>query len=138
MWKSTRLCLLTSLATGAAALLVGCGSSGGEEVSDLCKVYASLTSAVTQINETPLSKSSTAAVQASLATVNTALTNLGKVEGTDFQKEKDAVTTSGEDLNKTVGAAIDAPTPANTAAGRASMADFTTQVNNLSSSTNSS
>ena len=137
MLKSARLCLLAACTTAAATVLVGCGS-GGEPVSDICKVSDALSSAVTQINQTPLSKSSTAAVEASLATVNAALTDLDKVEDSEFQKEMDAVKTSGAELNKTVGAAIDAPTPANNAAGRDSMADFTTQVNALASSTNDS
>jgi hypothetical protein len=139
MWNIGRASLLTACATGAAFVLVSCGgSSGGEPVSDVCKVSAALSSAVQQINQTPLSKDSTAAIEASLHTVDTALANLDKVDSTEFQKEMDAVATSGDELDKTVGAALDSPTPANTAAGRDSMAHFTTQVNNFAAATNDS
>jgi hypothetical protein len=139
MWKTGRLCLLTTCTTGAAFVLVSCGGgSSGEPVSDVCKVSAALSSAVQQINQTPLSKGSTAAIEASLHTVDTALTNLDKVDSTEFQKEIDAVKTSGDTLDKTVNAALDSPTQVNNAAGRASMASFTTQVDNFATATNDS
>jgi hypothetical protein len=128
-----RLCSLVISTTGAAAILVSCNSGGTP--SNLCKAVDSLSAAVTQINQTPLSKSTISAVETSLASVDTAVENLSDVGESDFTKEISAVEAAGTELDKTVSTAVDRPTPANTAAARESMSELTTEVNNLSEST---
>ena len=130
-----RVCSLALAMTGAAAVLVGCSAQGSDPPSDLCKVVDALDSAVTQINQSPLTKSTTAAVEASMDSVNTAVNNSKKLDAPEFQDELNAVETAATELNTTVSAAVAAPTGPNTAAARDSMSNFTTEVNNLSKST---
>jgi len=113
--------------------LVSCNS--GNTPSNLCKAVDSLGAAVTQINQTPLSKSTISAVESSLASVDTAVENLSDVGESDFTEEISAVEAAATELDKTVSTAVDRPVPANTAAARESMAELTTEVNNLSEST---
>ena len=130
-----RVGYLVLATTGAAAVLVGCSAEGSDPPSDLCKVVDALDSAVTQINQSPLTKSTTEAVEASLASVNTAVTNMNKLDEPQFEDELNAVDSAATQLDKTASAAVDAPTGPNTAAARASMSNFTTEVKNLSKST---
>lgn len=132
-----RLYALATSATGAAVLLVGC-SSGGGQPSDFCKSVDSLDAAVTQINQNYLSKSTIPAVEKSLATLGTAVTNLSKTAESQFADEVDAVKAAAAKLDKTVTAAVDQPLPANMAAARSSMSELTTAVNNLAESTSQS
>ena len=132
-----RLCSLVIGATGAAAVLVGC-SSGGTQPSDFCKSVDSLTAAVSQINQSYLSKATISAVETSLATVSAAVKNVSKTAESEFTDEVDAVKAAATDLDKTVAAAVDQPVPANMAAARTSMSDLTTAVNDLSKSTSES
>src|SRR5215213_758862 len=128
-----RLCSLVISTTGTAAILVSCNS--GNTPSNLCKAVDSLGAAVTQINQTPLSKSTISAVESSLASVDTAVENLSDVGESDFTEEISAVEAAATELDKTVSTAVDRPVPANTAAARDSMSELTTEVNNLSEST---
>ena len=129
-----RLCSLAIGATGAAAVLVGCGS-GGAQPSDFCKSVDSLAAAVSQINQSYLSKATISAVETSLATVSAAVKNVSKTAESEFTDEVDAVKAAATDLDKTVAAAVDQPVPANMAAARTSMSELTTAVNDLSKST---
>jgi len=129
-----------SLAAGAvvaAAVLVGCGS-GGSQPTDFCKSVASLDAAVSQINQSYLSKSTVPAVETSMATVSAAVKNLSSTAGSEFADEVHAVETAATALDKTVAAAVDKPVPDNMAAARSSMRDLTTAVDNLSKSTSQS
>lgn len=121
---------------GVAALLVGCGS-GGEAPSDFCKSVDALDAAVTQINQTSLSKSSIEAVETSLATVDVAVANLSSTMESEFAAEVDAVEAATASLDKTVAAAVDQPVPANLTAARASMSELTTAVDDLDQAANS-
>jgi|SRR5689334_18193941 hypothetical protein len=132
-----RLCSLVIGATGAAAVLVGC-SSGGTQPSDFCKSVDSLAAAVSQINQSYLSKATISAVETSLATVSAAVKNVSMTAESEFTDEVDAVKAAAKGLDKTVAAAVDQPVPANMAAARTSMSELTTAVNDLSKSTSES
>lgn len=132
-----RLYALATSATGAAVLLVGC-SSGGGQPSDFCKSVDSLTAAVSQINQNYLSKATVSAVETSLATVSAAVKNVSMTAESEFTDEVDAVKAAATSLDKTVAAAVDQPVPANMAAARTSMSELTTAVNDLSKSTSES
>lgn len=132
-----RLYALATSATGAAVLLVGCGSGGGQP-SDFCKSVDSLTAAVSQINQNYLSKATVSAVETSLATVSAAVKNVSMTAESEFTDEVDAVKAAATSLDKTVAAAVDQPVPANMAAARTSMSELTTAVNDLSKSTSES
>lgn len=132
-----RLCSLVIGATGAAAVLVGC-TSGGAQPSDFCKSVDSLAAAVSQINQSYLSKATISAVETSLATVSAAVKNVSMTAESEFTDEVDAVKAAATGLDKTVAAAVDQPVPANMAAARTSMSELTTAVNDLSKSTSES
>jgi hypothetical protein len=127
----------SSLATcviGAAGLLTGCGA-GQSQPSDFCKSVASLDAAVAQINQSYLSKSTVSAVETSMNTLGTAVTNLSKTAESQFADEVKAVEAAATRLDKTVAAAAAHPVPPNMNAARTSMRDFTTTVKALSEST---
>jgi len=132
-----RVTSLAICAVGAATLVVGCGS-GGSQPSDFCKSVASLDSAVAQINQNYLSKSTVPAVEKSMATLGTTVKNLSETAESEFADEVKAVEASATSLDKTVAAAVDQPVPANMAAARTSMSELTTAVNDLSKSTSES
>ena len=132
-----KACLrISSLAicAGAAALVAGC-SSAGSQPSDFCKSVASLDSAVAQINQNYLSKSTVPAVEKSMATLGTTVTNLSATAEAEFADEVKAVEAAATSLDTTVAAAVDRPVPANMEAARTSMRDLTTAVKDLSNST---
>jgi hypothetical protein len=124
-------------AVGAASVLVGCGS-GGEAPSSFCKSVDALDATVTQINQSSLTKSTIEAVEASLAAAGTAVTNLSDTVESEFADEADAVEAAMTDLDQTVTAAVDQPSPGNLDAARESMSELTTAVDDLSSSTSDS
>lgn len=128
---------LAVCAVGAAALVVGC-SSGGSQPSDFCKSVASLDSAVAQINQNYLSKSTVPAVETSMATLATTVKNLSETAESEFADEVKAVETAATSLDKTVTAAVDRPVPANMEAARSSMRELTSAVKALSESTSES
>ena len=132
-----RLCSLAVSATGAAVILVGC-QAGGAQPSDFCKSVDSLAAAVSQINQSYLSKATISAVETSLATVSAAVKNVSMTAESEFTDEVDAVKAAATGLDKTVAAAVDQPVPANMAAARTSMSELTTAVNDLSKSTSES
>lgn len=115
---------------GAATVLAGC-SSGGGQPSDFCKSVDSLDAAVTQINQSSLSKSTISAVEASLATLDKAVANVSDTVESQFASEVDAVKSAAAGLDKTVSAAVDQPSPTNLAAARDSMGRLTTAVDDL-------
>jgi hypothetical protein len=121
-------------AAGAAILVVGCGS-GGSQPSDFCKSVAALDSAVAQINQTYLTKSTVPAVETSMATLGTTVQNLSKTAEPEFADEVKPVEAAATSLDKTVTAAVGQPVPANVDAARASMRDLTSAVKDLSKST---
>lgn len=126
---------------GAAVVLVGCSSGGGSgenQPSDFCKSVDALDAAVTQINQTSLSKSTISAVETSLATVDTAVKNLSSTVEPEFAEEVTAVETATRELDKTVAAAVDQPVPANMDAARTSMSELTTAVDDLAQGTSES
>jgi hypothetical protein len=120
-----------------APALVSCGS-GEKAPSDFCKSVASLDSAVTQINQSPLTKSTVAAVQDSLDAIDAAAKNLTDTAGAKFPSEVAAVEAGVTALDASVKAAVDRPTPHNVNAARTSMQALTTGVNDLSEATSSS
>lgn len=120
----------------AAAFVAGCSS--GSQPSDFCKSVDALDSAVTQINQTSLSKSTIAAVETSLATVDKAVANLSSTTESEFANEAKAVEAAAKDLDQTVAAAVDKPDPANLDAARTSMSELTTAVDELDQSTSTS
>jgi hypothetical protein len=132
-----RLCSLALCTTGAAALLVGC-SSGGSQPSDFCKSVDALDAAVTQINQTSLSKSTISAVQTSLATVDKAVKNVSQTVESEFADEVNAVEAATARLDTSVAAAVDQPGPANLDTARTSMSDLTAAVDDLDQSTSDS
>jgi hypothetical protein len=119
---------------GAAAVLVGC-SSGGEAPSDFCKSVDALDATVTQINQSSLTKATIEAVEASLAAADTAVKNLSDTVESEFAQVADAVEAAMTELDQTVTAAVDQPTPGNLDAARQSMSELTTAVDDLSDST---
>jgi hypothetical protein len=132
-----RVSSLAVCAGGVAALLVGC-SSGGSQPSDFCKSVASLDAAVTQINQSYLTKSTVSAVETSMDTLGTTVKNLSETAESEFADEVKAVEAAATSLDKTVAAAVDRPVPANMNAARTSMSDLTSAVKNLSESTSQS
>jgi len=131
---SLRVTALATCAISAAALLVGC-SSAGSQPSDFCKSVASLDSAVSQINQSSLTKSTVAAVQSSMASLGAAVKNVSTTAETEFADEVKAVEAAATTLDDDVSAAADQPTPANVDAARTSMRDLTSAVKDLSKST---
>jgi hypothetical protein len=129
-----RVTSLAICAVAAATLVVGC-SSGGSQPSDFCKSVASLDSAVAQINQNYLSKSTVPAVETSMATLATTVKNLSETAKSEFADEVKAVEAAATSLEKTVTAAVDRPVPANMEAARTSMRDLTSAVKELSTST---
>ena len=132
-----RLGALAASVTAVASVLVGCGA-GGDAPSDFCKSVDSLDSAVTQINQTSLSKSTISAVETSLAAVDKAVANLSSTVESEFADEAKAVEAATTDLDETVAAAVDNPVPANLDAARTSMSDLTAAVDDLDQATSSS
>lgn len=124
--------------TAAGAVLVGCGSGSDQPPSDFCKSVDALSATVTQINQSSLSKSTIAAVEASLAAAGTAVKNLSETVESEFAEEADAVEAAMTELDQTVPAAVDQPTPGNLDAARQSMSELTTAVDDLSKSTSDS
>lgn len=120
-----------------APALVSCGS-GDKAPSDFCKSVASLDSAVTQINQSPLTKSTVAAVQDSLDQIDAAAKNLADTSGSQAESEVKAVEADVTALDASVSAAVKKPTPHNVNAARTSMRSLTTSVNDLSNATSSS
>ena len=131
-----RLCALV-LCTGATASLVGCGSGGGQP-SDFCKSVDALDAAVTQINQSSLSKSTISAVETSLATVDAAVKNVSQTVESEFADEVNAVEAAATRLDTAVAAAVDQPAPANMDAARTSMNALTTAVDELDQSASDS
>ena len=131
---SLQVASLVACAVGAAALLVGC-SSAGSQPSDFCKSVATLDSAVSQINQSYLTKSTVAAVQSSMATLGAAVKNLSQTAETEFSDEVKAVEDAATSLDDNVSTAADQPTPANVDAARTSMRDLTSAVKDLAKST---
>ena len=129
-----RVTSLAICAVGAAALVVGC-SLGASQPSDFCKSVASLDSAVAQINQNYLSKSTVPAVETSMAKVSTTVKNLSETAESEFADEVKSVEAAATSLEKTVAAAVDRPVPANMEAARTSMRDLTSAVKDLSKST---
>jgi hypothetical protein len=129
-----RVSSLALCAAGATVLVVGC-SSGGSQPSDFCKSVAALDSAVAQINQSYLTKSTVPAVETSMATLGTTVQNLSKTAEPEFADEVKPVEAAATSLDKTVSTAADQPDPANIEAARASMRDLTSAVENLSKST---
>ena len=125
-----RLGALAASVSAVASVLVGCGA-GGEAPSDFCKSVDALAAAVKQINQTSLSKNSIEAVETSMATLDTAVTNLSNSVESEFSTEVDAVETAATQLGDDVSAAVDSPDPANMTAARTSMSDLTAAVNDL-------
>jgi hypothetical protein len=123
--------------SAVAAVLAGCSSSGSQP-SDFCKSVDALDSAVTQINQTSLSKSTVDAVETSLATLDKAVANLSDTVESEFTDEVAAVEAASGKLDKTVAAAVDQPSPANMTAARTSMSDLTAAVDDLDQATSSS
>jgi len=121
----------------AATGLVACGS-GGDTPSDFCKSVASLDSAVTQINQDPLAKSTLPAVNESLKEIDSAVKNLSESADPDFSTEVDAVEAGAEELDKSVTAATENPTPDTVNAVRVSMRALTASVGDLSKSASDS
>lgn len=121
---------------GAAAVLVGCGSSG--QPSDFCKAVDSLDAAVTQINQTSLTKSTVSAVQASVSTIDKAVTNVSTTVEAEFANEVDSVKAATARLDTSVATAVDSPTPDHLATARAAMKELTGAVDDLAQSTSSS
>ncbi len=121
----------------AAPLLVACGS-GGDPPSAFCKSVDSLNSAVTQINQDPLAKSTLPAVEASLSQIDSAVKNLSENADSNFATEVDAVEAGAEELDKSVATATENPSPDTVNAVRVSMRSFTTSVDDLSQSSSSS
>ena len=117
--------------------LVSCGS-GDKAPSDFCKSVATLSSAVTQINQSALSKSTLAAVGDSLHQIEAAAKNLTATAKSQFPSEVAAVESGATALKSSVTAAVHQPTPSNVNAARTSMRSFTSSVNSLSSATSSS
>jgi hypothetical protein len=96
---------------------------------------AALDSAVAQINQNYLSKSTVPAVETSMATLGTTVKNLSETAKSEFTDEVKAVEAAATSLDKTVAAAVDRPVPANMDAARTSMRELTDAVKNLSNST---
>jgi len=134
---SLRVSALALCAIGVAALLPGCSSKDNQLSADFCKSVASLSSAVTQINQTYLTKQTVSAVEKSMAALNSRMTNLSETAGTEFPDQVKAVESAAKELDTTVATAVDKPVPANVGAARTSMRDFSTAVNDLSKSTSS-
>lgn len=120
-----------------AALLVGCGASD-EAPSDFCKSVDALSAAVKQINQTSLSKSSIDAVQTSISTLKTAVTNLADSAESEFSDEVDAVKAAASQLGDDVGTAVKSPSSDNLYAARTSMSGLTNAVNDLDKAASSS
>ncbi len=133
----TRARALTLCVVIAAPGLASCGS-GGAQPSDFCKSVAALDSAVSTINESPVTRSTVPAVQASVDQINSAVKNLSTTAQSQFAAEVDAVKTGAAELDTSVAAAVEQQTPQTVNAVRVSMRAFTTSVNDLSKSTSSS
>lgn len=131
------MCRLALWVAGATALVTGC-SAGGSPPSDFCKSVDALASAVTQINQSSLNKSTVSAVESSLATLGAAVDNLVQTAEPEFADEVEAVEAAAIQVDQTVGAAVDRPTASSLDAARTSMRDFTTVVKDLDQSTSES
>jgi cell division septation protein DedD len=117
--------------------LVSCRSVQ-KDPSDFCKSVAVLGSAVSTVNQSPLTKSTVAAVQDSLDQIDAAAKNLSDTAGSQYPKEVAAVERSVTALDASVKTAIDKPTPPHVQAARTSMQTMTSSVNALSTATSSS
>lgn len=120
-----------------ASLLVGCGA-GDDAPSDFCKSVDALSAAVKQITQTSLSKSSVEAVQTSVSTLKTAVTNLADSAVSEFSDEVDAVKAAARQLGDDIGTAVKSPSSDNLYAARTSMTALKTSVNDLDDATSSS
>lgn len=136
---SSRLRLGAWVTSGAAvaSLLVGCGASD-QAPSDFCKSVDALSSAVKQITQTSLSKSSLEALQTSVSTLKTSVTNLADSAEPEFSDEVDAVTTAAKQLGDDIGTAVKSPSSDNLYAARTSMSALKTAVKDLDDATSSS
>ena len=120
-----------------ASLLVGCGA-GDDAPSDFCKSVDALSAAVQQITQTSLSKSSVEAVQTSISTLKTAVTNLADSAVSEFSDEVDAVKAAARQLGDDIATAVKSPSSDNLYAARTSMTGLKTAVNDLDDATSSS
>ena len=127
------LCVVVVVAPG----LVSCGSKE-KAPSDFCKSVATLGSAVSTVNQSPLTKSTVAAVQDSLDQIDAAAKNLTDTAGSQFPSEVAAVEADVTALNASVKAAVDHPTPPHVQDARTAMQSVTSSVNALSTATSSS
>ena len=132
-----RLGALALSTVATSAVLVGCGS-GGDSPTAFCKAVDALSATVTQINESSLTKSTISAVEASLAAADTAVQNLSDTVESEFADEAAAVESAMAELDQTVTAAVDQPSPGNMDAARESMSELTTAVDDLSDNTSES
>ena len=133
----TRAGVISLCVVFAGTGLAACGS-GGDQPSDFCKSVAALDSVVNTINESPVTRSTVPAVQASMNQIDSAAKNLSQTAQSQFASEVNAVKAGAAELDKTVAAAIEHQSPATVNAVRVSMKTFTTSVSDLAKSTSSS
>jgi len=138
--RGTRLALPVGLAVGvvASALLAGCGSSDDTTSADFCKSVASLTSTVETINQSPVNKDTLPGVESLLDEIDVAVGNLEETAADEFPDEVDAVTTTANDLDAAVTAAVEQPTPATRDGVRTARDGLPSAVDALASSTGGS
>ena len=123
------------LALGGVALLAlaACGSSG--QPSSFCKAVDSLDAAVTQIDQTSLSKSTIAAVQASVSTIDKAVAKVSSTVLPEFASDVDAVKAAAVSLDTAVSIAVGSPTAGHLASTRAAMQELSGAVHDLAQGT---
>ncbi len=95
-------------------------------------------SAVTEINQNPLTKSSIPAARTSMKAINAAVANVVDTAEAEFDDQVTAVKDATAELDRAVDASVERATPSNIEQSRTALADVTTAVNDLAESTSSS
>jgi hypothetical protein len=124
------------------SLLAGVGvlsaCEGSDPPSDLCKNIASLSSATTTFQGTPVSKATMPTLSSSLKQLDTALDGLAEESGGEFSTEIKAVETTATALRSSIAAETAQPTVANRGQVMDDRSAFVAAVKNLDEKSSSS
>jgi hypothetical protein len=112
--------------------------AGDNPPSDFCKNVASLTSGLSTIDETPVSKATLPTLQSALKQVDAAVTALGDEANSEFATQIDAVEATGEKLKTSLQKTVAAPSIPGYRTVQADRAAFSASVDDLSKSSTSS
>jgi predicted negative regulator of RcsB-dependent stress response len=111
---------------------------GADPPSEFCKSLASLNSALSTIDETPVTKATLPTVQAALTQLDAAVNSLGDAANKEFATQIDAVEATGDKLKTTLKETVAAPSASGYRAVQADRTAFSDSVDDLSKSATSS